>query len=78
MISVPPGVRAYLGAGATDIWKGFDDLAIVCKALSVAGDLFAFREHGGDRARLLYFDGQRLCLFAKQLECGRFIWLTVG
>ncbi len=78
MIAVPTGVRVYLAAGATDMRKGFDGLAMVVQASlgrdPFAGDVFVFRGRGGDRVKLLYFDGQGLCLFAKRLECGTSVW----
>lgn len=78
MIAIPTGVRVYLAAGATDMRKGFDGLAMVVQGSlgrdPFAGDVFAFRGRGGDRAKLLYFDGQGLCLFAKRLERGTFVW----
>lgn len=78
MIAVPTGVRVYLAAGATDMRKGFDGLAMVVQGSldrdPFAGDVFAFRGRSGDRVKLLYFDGQGLCLFAKRLERGRFVW----
>ena len=33
-----------------------------------------FRGKRGDLVKLLWHDGQGLCLFAKRLERGRFIW----
>jgi transposase len=39
-----------------------------------SGHVFAFRGRRGDLLKLLYWDGQGLCLFAKRLERGRFIW----
>ena len=36
--------------------------------------MFVFRGRGGDLIKVLCWDGQGLCLFAKRLEKGRFIW----
>jgi transposase len=36
--------------------------------------VFVFRGRRGDIVKLLWFDGDGLCLFAKRLEKGRFIW----
>jgi len=38
------------------------------------GALFVFRGRRGDLLKVLWWDGQGLCLFAKRLERGRFIW----
>jgi len=35
---------------------------------------FAFRGRRGDLVKLLWWDGGGLCLFAKRLERGRFVW----
>jgi len=41
--------------------------------------LFVFRGRRGSLIKVLWHDGQGLCLFAKRLERGRFIWpSTVG
>jgi transposase len=78
MISPPAGVRVWLAAGATDMRKGFDGLAgLVQTQLSedpFSGQLFVFRGRQGDRIKVLWWDGDGLCLFAKRLERGRFIW----
>lgn len=78
MITVPAGVRIYLACGATDMRKGFDGLAMlaqdVLKQNPFAGHLFAFRGRRGDLIKILYWDGQGFCLFAKRLEKGRFTW----
>jgi transposase len=36
-----------------------------------------FRSRGGDRLKALWWDGSGLCLFAKRLERGRFVWPQV-
>jgi transposase len=36
--------------------------------------LSVFRGRRGDLIKVLWWDGQRLCLFAKRLERGRFLW----
>jgi transposase len=78
MITVPAGVRVYLALGATDMRKGFDGLSVqaqeVLRKDPFSGHLFVFRGRRGDLIKVLYWDGQGLCLFAKRLERGRFIW----
>jgi len=78
VITVPAGVRIYLACGATDMRKGFDSLSVmaqeVLKQDPFAGHLFAFRGRRGDLVKVLYWDGQGFCLFAKRLEKGRFVW----
>lgn len=78
MIPVPAGTRVWLATGHTDMRKGFDGLAMriqqVLKHDPHCGHLFVFRGKRGDLVKLLWHDGQGLCLFAKRLERGRFIW----
>ena len=38
------------------------------------GHLFVFRGRRGGLIKVLWHDGQGMCLFAKRLERGRFIW----
>ena len=78
MIAPPPGVRVWLACGRTDMRKGFDGLsARVQQQLGkdpFSGQLFVFRGRRGDLVKILSWDGQGLCLYAKRLEKGRFIW----
>lgn len=78
MIGPPAGTRVWLAAGVTDLRKGFDGLsALVQEALSedpFSGQVFCFRGLRGDMVKLLWWDGDGLCLFAKRLERGRFVW----
>ena len=39
-----------------------------------SGHIFIFRGRRGDMVKLLWFDGDGLCLFEKRLERGRFVW----
>ena len=78
MITVPAGVRIYLACGATDMRRGFDGLSMqaqeVLKQDPFSGAIFCFRGRRGHLVKLLYWDGQGFCLFAKRLEKGRFTW----
>ncbi|MFA5939661.1 MAG: IS66 family insertion sequence element accessory protein TnpB [Sinimarinibacterium sp.] len=78
MIGLPSGVRVWLAAGVTDIRKGFDGLAaLIQQALAevpFSGHVFVFRGKRGDLVKLLWWSGDGLCLFAKRLERGRFVW----
>jgi len=78
MIALPAGAQVWLAAGATDMRKGFDGLAaLVQTQLSedpFSGQLFVFRGRRGDRLKILWWDGDGLCLYAKRLERGRFVW----
>jgi transposase len=78
MIALPPGSRIWIAAGITDMRKGFDGLAaLVQEMLSedpFSGQMFVFRGRRGDLVKLLWWDGDGLCLLAKRLERGRFVW----
>jgi transposase len=78
MIPVPSGVQVWLASGHTDMRKGFDGLALLVqetlKRNPHNGHLFVFRGRRGGLVKVLWHDGQGMCLFAKRLERGRFIW----
>ena len=78
MIGLPLGARVWLAAGVTDMRNGFDGLAAIVKATLAedpfSGHLFVFRGRRGDRVKILWSDGDGLCLYAKRLERGRFVW----
>ena len=75
---VPSGTRIWLAAGVTDMRRGFTGLcSIVQSALEenpFSGHIFVFRGRRGDFIKILWWDGDGLCLLAKRLECGRFVW----
>jgi transposase len=78
MIPLPPSTRIFLACGATDMRKGFDGLAVLVQQVLQqsphSGALFAFRGKRGDLVKLLWYDGQGLCLFSKRMDRGRFVW----
>jgi transposase len=78
MITLAAGTRIWLAAGPTDMRKGFDGLAALVQGTLAenpfSGHVFVFRGRAGDRAKVLWWDGTGLCLFAKRLERGRFVW----
>jgi hypothetical protein len=75
MILAPSGARVWLAAGHTDMRKGFDGLALLVqetlKRDPHGGHLFVFRGRRGSLLKVLWHDGQGMCLFAKRLERGR-------
>lgn len=78
MIPVPANTRVWLAAGVTDMRRGFSTLAAqaqsVLKQDPYSGHLFVFRGRRGDLIKVIWWDGQGACLFAKRLERGRFVW----
>ena len=78
MIGLPAGTRVWLAAGVTDMRKGMDGLAALAQTTleqePFSGHVFVFRGRRGDLVKLVWFDGDGLCLFAKRLERGRFVW----
>ena len=78
MIALPAGARIWIAAGITDMRKGFNGLAALVQETLAAnpfsGQMFVFRGRRGDLVKLLWFDGDGLCLLAKRLERGRFVW----
>jgi transposase len=74
MIPVPSGVQVWLATGQTDMRKGFDGLALLVqetlKCNPHNGHLFVFRGRRGSLIKVLWHDGQGMCLFAKRLERG--------
>ena len=75
---IPLGTRIWLAAGITDMRRGFDGLAAMVQEKLAAdpfsGHVFIFRGRRGDLVKLLWWDGDGWCLFAKRLERGRFVW----
>jgi transposase len=78
MISPAAGARIWIAAGVTDLRRGFTGLSAAVQSVlqqdPYGGQVSVFRGRRGDLIKLLWWDGDGLCLFAKRLERGRFIW----
>jgi len=72
-------VCVYAYTSPADLRKGYDGLsALVTGELghdALSGDLFLFVSRNRIRAKVLYWDGTGLCLYAKRLERGKFACL---
>ncbi len=68
MIGLAAGTRIWIVAGVTDMRRGFVGLSgMVQTALQenpFSGQVFLFRGRRGDLIKVLWFDGDGLCLFA--------------
>jgi transposase len=82
MIQIPSGSRVWLATGHTDMRKGFNGLALIVQETLQrdpnCGHLFVFRGRSGSLIKCIWYDGQGLCLFAKKLERGRFLWPSLA
>ena len=71
-------VKVWLACDATDMRKGLDGLVVLVQQVLEqsphSGALFAFRGKRGDLTKLLWYDGQGMCLFSKHNDRGRFVW----
>ena len=78
MMDLKTGTRIWIAAGFTDLRRGFQGLSTLVETVleqqPYSGHVFVFRGKRGDLIKLLWFDGDGLCLFQKRLERGRFIW----
>ena len=78
MISLAPGTKVFLAWKPIDLRNGFDglsaDVARIVAGDPYSGAAFVFRAKRGDYLKILTWDGSGLCLFAKRLEKGKFVW----
>ena len=80
VIPVHQACWVWLAVGHTDMRKGMNSQALrVQEALGRdphAGDLYVFRGKAGHLIKVLWHDGIGMSLYARPLECGRFIWAS--
>ena len=78
MISLPTHTQIWIVAGLTDLRRGFTGLSGMVQTKleqdPFSGHVFVFRGRRGHLIKVLWWDGDGLCLFAKRLEHGRFVW----
>jgi transposase len=78
MMGLPAGTRIWIAAGVTDMRCGFDTLAakaqMALEESPFSGHVFVFRGKRGNVIKVLWSTGDGLCLLAKRLEQGRFVW----
>ena len=76
MIGSTRQVRVFVFDEPVDMRKSFNGLfALVTQSMGrdvLAGDLFLFVGKTRKRAKVLFWDGTGLCLYAKRMERGRF------
>ena len=76
MIGLPRGIGVFLYDAPCDMRKSFNTLSqlveVDMKRDLLEGDLFLFVARNRRRAKVLYFDGTGLCLFAKRIDQGLF------
>jgi len=77
-LAFPPSTKIYLSLAPCDMRKGFDGLAAQVRNIlqldPFSGAVFLFRGKRGDRLKALVWDGSGLCMYAKRLERGKFVW----
>jgi transposase len=75
---IPANTRIWIVAGVTDMRRGLMSLSgLVQTALDqnpLTGNVYVFRGRRGDLVKILFHDGEGLCLFQKKLDRGRFVW----
>lgn len=75
---IPANTQIWLVAGVTDLRRGFTGLSAVVQTTleqnPLSGQVFLFRGRRGDLVKILWHDGDGLCLFQKKLDRGRFVW----
>lgn len=75
MIGSTRQLRVFAYAEPVDMRNGFDGLCALVQRLSkdvLAGDMFLFVSRTRRRAKVLFWDGTGLVVYAKRLERGRF------
>jgi transposase len=72
------GVQVWVATTPVDMRKSFDSLAEVVRSFlgrdPLSGNLFVFRNKGGQLVKILWWDRDGLAIYYKRLERGAFRW----
>ncbi len=75
---IPVNTRIWIVAGVTDMRRGLTSLSglvqTVLEQNPLSGQVYVFRGRRGDLIKILFHDGEGVCLFQKRLDRGRFVW----
>lgn len=75
---IPANTRIWIVAGVTDMRRRLTGLSAMVQTVleqnPLGGDVYVFRGRRGDLIKLIWHDGDGLCLFQKRLDRGRFVW----
>lgn len=78
MLQLTPQSTIFIYSSHIDFRKGIDGLASVCKQKMAidpfGGALFVFYNRDRKAMKILAYDGQGFCLFAKRLSNGKFVY----
>ncbi len=71
-------VRVFLYGQPVDMRRSYDGLHALARhgvqQDPLSGHLFAFRGKNATLLKILFWDGNGLCLFTKRLDRGQFVW----
>jgi transposase len=78
MIGPTGALQVMVATKPVDFRKGVDGLAALVRdemrADPFCGVIYVFRCKRADRLKLIFWDGTGVCLLAKRLENGDFVW----
>lgn len=76
--TAPDDVRTLRRESTSGLGKGLDGLAMLVQGTlkedPFSGHMFAFRGRKATMLKILFWDGNGLCLFSKRLDQGSFVW----
>ena len=75
---IPANTQIWIVAGVSDMRRGFTGLSAMVQTTllqsPLSGHIFVFRGRRGDVIKMLWHDGDGLCIFHKRMDSGRFVW----
>ena len=74
---IPSAVRIFVCSEPQDMRRSFDSLSLVVKEYLAedpqSGALFCFANKRGNRLKVLWFDGNGMCILYKRIHGARFV-----